>query len=99
MKRVIGKISNDTGLIWIGDPCYVLPDDAKNNPGEDWDSFTRQMEVTPLVHEFPSGVCLRSGYGDGEYEVVADIANGWIKSIKITFIDKARTETLKQLFS
>jgi hypothetical protein len=34
-SKLIGRIGADAGLCWIGDPCYVLPDDASQNPGAD----------------------------------------------------------------
>jgi len=42
MKKHIGNIGVDAGLCWIGDPCYVLPEDSHECTGEaihDWGVF------------------------------------------------------------
>jgi len=86
MRKLIGHIGVDSGSCWVGDPCYVLPDDAWQNPGEDWAGFCKAMLRTSHK-EFPAGVCVTTGYGDGEYPVHAVIKDGVIQSIEITFIN------------
>ena len=82
---LIGRIGVDAGMCWIGDPCYVLPDDARSNPGANWDDFCAAMLKTN-VKEFNEGVCVTTGYGDGEYPVYAEIdKNGVVCSVQIRF--------------
>jgi hypothetical protein len=84
--KKLGTIGVDAGMCWIGDPCYVLPDDARDNPGKDWGDFCEQMLHTN-AKEFASGVCVTTGYGDGEYPVHAKVTeDGCIASITVTFI-------------
>ena len=97
-KKLIGHIGVDAGLCWIGDPCYVLPDDGSQRENvQDWDEFCNIMAGHQHVsfdysmgHE-GLGVCVSTGYGDGYYPVVAEIIDDpdWgrrIKSVTITFI-------------
>ena len=85
--KLIGRMGVDAGICWIGDPCYVLPDDAWNNPGADWDGFVREM-LKNSHKEFPAGVCVTTGYGDGEYPVYADIdKNGVVHSVTVEFVN------------
>ena len=97
MKKHIGKIAVDAGLCWIGDPCYVLPEDSQERTDEaihNWGVFCNTMR-DKISHAFTFahgheglGVCVGTGYGDGLYPVVADIdkRSGHVKSVTITFI-------------
>ena len=99
MKKHIGNIGVDAGLCWIGDPCYVLPEDSHERTDEaihDWDVFCDTMR-DKMSHAFTYkrgheglGVCVSTGYGDGLYPVVADIdkRSNRVKSVTITFIGK-----------
>tara|TARA_R100000687_G_scaffold78839_1_gene72529 strand:- start:47 stop:355 length:309 start_codon:yes stop_codon:yes gene_type:complete len=85
--KLIGHMGVDAGMCWIGDPCYVLPDDARNNPGANWDEFCSAMRRTSHK-EFPEGVCVTTGYGDGNYPVYADIdKDGLIHSVMVEFVN------------
>jgi hypothetical protein len=91
MKKLIGKIGVDAGMVWLGDPCYILPDDATERPGL-WKRLRSAMGNKPhaslnyqLGHE-GVGVCVSSGHGDGEYSVYADIQDGIVHSVKVVFI-------------
>jgi len=91
--KLIGHIGVDAGLCWIGDPCYVLPDDATENPGTDWMDFCAKIGSEPhtsfnyqLGHE-GVGVCVSTGYGDGTYPVVARIGDdGRVQAVEVVFI-------------
>ena len=99
MKKHIGNIGVDAGLCWIGDPCYVLPEDSDERTDEaihDWSVFCNTMS-DKMSHAFAYkhgheglGVCVSTGYGDGLYPVVADIdkRSNRVKSVTITFIGK-----------
>jgi len=67
------KVSNifEKGLLWFGDPCYVVPDKR-------WDSFCgryicyvrdHQVKVTDEGETFYSW---STAYGDGEYDLKKD---------------------------
>ena len=91
MKKIVGHIHIDSGRCWIGDPCYVLPDGAMDNPGRDWSSFydltcKSAKPGEPITQTFDGvGVCVGTGYGDGSYPVTAQIKNGRVMSITVDF--------------
>ena len=81
----------DAGLIWIGDPCYIMGDDATNRV-TDWMDFCDKLDnnsgvSTPLGHG--TGVAVSSGYGDGCYPVDIEYnSEGRPSKVTITFIDE-----------
>jgi len=92
MKKRLGTVGVDSGLCWIGDPCYVLPDGSEYNPGRAWDKFCDALNESdkpgePTAHNFDSiGVCVGTGYGDGEYPVTAEISSdGRVMSVTVDF--------------
>ena len=95
MKKLIGKIGVDAGMCWIGDPSYILPDDASERPGL-WKKLIALISNKSFVSigyksgvaDINSGVCVSSGYGDGVYSVYADIQNDIVHSIKVVFVEE-----------
>ena len=95
-----GAVSVDTGTLWLGDPCYVLPADKVDAPGRDWEKFVEgQYEEGPNgepapMHdkghmELPDGVLVSTGVGDGRYDVfVQRTRDGEIAAVKVVFIDE-----------
>ena len=73
----IGSFSVDAGICWIGDPCYV------KGLFKDWHKFVDKLG--PGVTEFKEGICLPSGYGDGQYFVYAKYNRGTIEQVLIDF--------------
>ena len=97
MRKQIGTVSVDAGLIWIGDPCYVLGDDASHRV-TNWSDFCDKLYGDNMKDGFSEplgngvGVAVSSGYGDGEYPVFAEFSDegDWgirVKSITIEFIE------------
>ena len=83
----------DAGLIWIGDPCYIMGDDAGNRV-TDWADFCDNLRedgnyktvTAPLGKGI--GLAISSGYGDGCYPVhVEHNSEGRVSKVTITFID------------
>ena len=98
----IGSIGVDSGMCWIGDPCYVIGKDSSHGV-EEWHDFCDKMKYEGL-HEEPLGsgigLAVTAGFGDGVYPVFAEISDegAWgkrIKSITIDFIsdDEEEEET------
>jgi hypothetical protein len=92
MTKHLGRIMIDAGLCWIGDPCFTLPDKSDSNPGADWGKFCKELTLSamatgePTAHNFDGiGVCVGTGYGDGEYPVTAEIENGRVMSVTVDF--------------
>jgi hypothetical protein len=84
----------DAGLIWIGDPCYIMGDEASNRV-EDWQEFCEKIKDHKHVSEPLGkgvGVLVSSGYGDGQYDVSYETTSGndaWgkrVSKVTITFI-------------
>jgi|TARA_R110001583_G_scaffold27717_7_gene98766 hypothetical protein len=96
-RKKIGSIGVDGGMCWIGDPCYVLPDDASQRLNL-WNKLLKAMEnklytsmnyiTKNISNKYAEGlgVCVTTGYGDGEYPVYAEIEDNTIKSVTIVFV-------------
>ena len=97
----VGEVGVDSGTIWIGDPCYILHK-GKNLPaslGDNWGDFCKIINSSieqPLKKQFNCeyghaglGVCVSSGYGDGVYEVFAEVSDegDWGIRIKKVWIE------------
>lgn len=101
-KRVrIGRVNVDAGLIWIGDPCYVMgegaPAWARKWTGEG--SFCNMLDDIalarrdddPLANTYPigngaGGIAVNTAYGDGTYPVYAKMNDyGTILSVTVEF--------------
>lgn len=91
-KIEIGSVYVDAGLIWVGDPCYVMGDDASNRV-KDWHEFCDALYKNgqydnrysaPLGNG--TGFAVESGYGDGAYPVFVDYnSEGRVKSLTVRF--------------
>lgn len=88
----IGEVGVDAGLIWIGDPCYILhqPKGKPESIGKNWEEFCNKLtdDVTQFNYDLGHtglGVCVSSGYGDGEYDVEANFEDGRVKEVRIKF--------------
>tara|TARA_R100000458_G_C8273915_1_gene248805 strand:+ start:1061 stop:1399 length:339 start_codon:yes stop_codon:yes gene_type:complete len=91
---IVGHIAVDAGLCWVGDPCYVLPDDgSERNQVKDWETICDKMAEANYGEFYFNGghpglgVCVATGLGDGFYPVTARFENGLVKSITVTFLD------------
>ncbi len=103
---LVGNIGVDAGLCWIGDPCYVLSDEAsERDQVKNWTEFCEGLgKDYPTMKSFNFkmgheglGVCVSTGFGDGLYPVYATISDepDWgkrIKKITIVFIEDDDTE-------
>jgi hypothetical protein len=94
-KKLIGYISVDAGLCWIGDPCYILHQEKlPKSLGKDWGEFCDKLAGKERSWEFDHdsgidglGVCVSSGHGDGYYPVYAEIdEHGVINKVSVEFI-------------
>lgn len=95
-----GTIGVDSGLCWIGDPCYCVTPDADEHPAPSWNEFCNTLEkiekngVAQWNYKGGSkglGVSVSTGYGDGSYNVyVKKTKNGRIAKVLINFISSER---------
>lgn len=76
----IGTVGVDAGMLYIGDPCYVIDAPLGRRA---WDQFLREIGLedktwsvvegeTATGNRFPAGLVCVSGAGDGEYPVYAE---------------------------
>lgn len=91
--KKIGEIDVDSGLCWIGDPCYVLHSYKLNSIGDNWHEFCEKINdddrVTAFSHNTGcdgAGLAVSSGYGDGTYPVYARFVGKRIAEVRVTFI-------------
>ena len=82
--KKVGTFGVDAGLCWIGDPCYVVSKDA-SHVWSTWDKFCDEHDSDKKVNVFPAGICVSSGYGDGEYPVYVKKQDGRVKEVLIKF--------------
>ncbi len=86
----IGIIAVDSGTIFIGDPCYTATDDASHRikTWSEWCDNSKWGEKPFDVNEpagSGAGLSLPTMYGDGSYPVYAEVRNGRIAKVMISF--------------
>lgn len=100
-KKLVGYISVDAGLCWIGDPCYILHQDKLPEAlGENWNEFCDKLydegNNGPTMKSFEHykgneglGCVVSTGFGDGLYPVYAYVSDEgeWGKRIMGVYID------------
>lgn len=102
-RELLGKIGVDAGIVWIGDPCYVLHKTGKEKKeleeviGKNWNEFCNKLdgEATefPFSHGNPGlGVCISSAYGDGYYPVYGEYEDGVLARVVIDFLAEEEDE-------
>jgi len=96
-EHKIGEIYVDAGLCWLGDPCYIMGNDASSRV-KDWSEFCENLHrgepqhSTPLGHG--TGIAVSTGYGDGCYPVLVtyDEETGRVASVRVVFIGQRNAE-------
>jgi hypothetical protein len=76
-RKYLGTVDVDSGSIWIGDPCYVMGDDASHRVrdwGDDYcDKYFADLLDQKKVNNEPLGqgvgVAVPNFGGDGSYPV------------------------------
>ncbi len=78
--RVIGIISVDAGIVWIGDPCYIMhtEDNPPSSIGKDWSEFCdilgnsahKSFDFSATNNSEGLGVCVSTKNGDGQFNVI-----------------------------
>lgn len=81
--KIIGHISVDAGIVWIGDPCYILHKDPLPKAiGTDWVNFCNRLgdkDIIQFSHDKGHdglGVCVSTLDGDGYYPVIGFFEKG-----------------------
>lgn len=95
---LVGNFGVDAGLVWIGDPCYIIhADEQPSAIGKNWGDFCLNLGRSyPTMKSFKFdagheglGVLCSTGLGDGVYPVYAMIKEDadFGKRIAAIFID------------
>ena len=102
----VGVIGVDAGLCWLGDPCYILPDDASERTDviKDWSKFCDAIKDKD-THQFQYnmghdglGVVVSTGWGDGEYPVlIRRNKAGRIAEVRVVFDTDSARDIAKHL--
>ena len=92
----IGTIFVDAGLCWVGDPCYVMGDDASSRVKDWMADFCDKLDFNKN-HNAPlgdgTGFAISTGYGDGEYPVFIERGHeGRVSAIRIEFMEDEDSE-------
>jgi hypothetical protein len=89
-REHVGSVYVDAGMVWIGDPCYVLGDDASHGV-KTWHEFCDKIDYDqyPTVQQVLGegiGFAVSSGYGDGAYPVYVTKNNdGRVIKLEVEF--------------
>lgn len=88
----IGQIGVDAGIVWFGDPCYILhKDQPYKELGSNWGDFCKTLDKNRHYEKgFTSfnslGICVETTHGDGTYPVFAKKnRDGRICEVKVMF--------------
>lgn len=72
----VGVMGVDAGMCWVGDAGYIIHHEEKHaDLGKDWHAFCERLgdsDARQFNYDHGSaglGVCVATGYGDGEYDV------------------------------
>jgi hypothetical protein len=94
--ELLGTVDVDAGMLWIGDPCYVLhrEEGLPSTVGKDWAAFcalTSDSRVTKFGHAGGEGeglgLAVGTGYGDGTYPVFGRIEHGRVLELHVVFAE------------
>ena len=100
VSKKIGLVGVDAGMIWVGDPCYVIGPDASFAPDTRMD-FVNATITEEKANGVPwstplgsvTGVCVGGFGGDGVYPVYAEIGeSGLVLSVKVVFSEVDEVE-------
>ena len=100
IPKLIGKVGVDAGMIWIGDPCYIIHNKTERlKLGKEWQDFCNIFydNVKKTGKSYKSfdyehgieglGICTSTGHGDGSYNVIGFFKTEESKSPSCVMID------------
>ncbi len=90
----VGYVGVDSGMIWVGDPCYIMPDSSAINPGADWNEFCNKInDAVPTQNWDEIGISIHQFGGDGSYPVfIRRGKDGLVSDVRISFSQEDEDE-------
>lgn len=90
-REQIGEIGVDAGIVWIGDPCYIIHQKPDKEFGKDWLGFVDKLDGQ--VTKFRLGLCVSTPDGDGTFPVFVERDDrGRVSKIIIDFDSRDEEE-------
>jgi hypothetical protein len=90
MREQIGTLGVDAGLMYLGDPCYVMTQDCSHAFAGNWNNFCEMLMKDGysdvMKYQDGIGIMVGTGYGDGEYPVFIERKDGRVASVTVEFI-------------
>lgn len=92
--ETVGIVSVDAGILWVGDPCYVLhQEEPVKDIGKDWGEFCDKIlkddaPGTQLNHNNggPGLAVVVGGFGgDGVWPVEVKMKDGMVSEMRVKF--------------
>jgi len=84
--HVIGEVYTDTALVFIGDPCRLRPDPAREHPLANWDTFIERLHMREPVATMIDGcAAVSTNCADGAYPVSVTVEDGRVVGLAIDF--------------
>ena len=91
IKTTTHKVFTDSGMLFIGDPCYTLNPSSPHRL-KSWEDFGLLLDASGYrEHQSSSpfgegiGVAVRSGHGDGCYTLTVERSGYLVKKVTIDF--------------
>jgi hypothetical protein len=87
----VGRVTVDSGLVHLGDPLFLTPDELNENPYQNWEeisekAFQEAKNGAYLHKNRHLGMIITDFGGDGDYPVyVEEDETGFVKRVIIDF--------------
>lgn len=94
--ETVGSVDVDAGILWIGDPCYILHRDGQDRTpkdiGSNWHEFCDKISDASPATEFKHnhggpglGVVVGGFGGDGTFPVQIRKRDGYVTEMRVKF--------------
>ena len=84
-RRVLGVIEVDSGTLLIGDPGYVLPNQAGGTTGVDYQAVVDADHVVATRLAGQPVLLIQRFGGDGTYSVVGEFEDDELRRVIVDF--------------
>lgn len=99
----VGVVGVDAGLLWLGDPCYIMTKDASNFHDGTWHEWLdklwkleEEQKNNAVQWSYQNGhpglgISVSTGFGDGKYDVFVrrdSQEKNRIAEVRVVFIER-----------